>query len=79
MEQADSLIVCSTAMKSELVHNLCANSNKIEVIPNGVCTDSPAAKRVDQVRSGHGFEVVFVGRLEWEKGIHQCDRCPSSP
>jgi glycogen synthase len=70
VEQADSLIVCSTAMKSELVHNLCANINKIEVIPNGVCTDSPAAKRVDQVRSGDGFEVVFVGRLEWEKGIH---------
>ena len=70
VKHSGSIIVCSTAMKSELVHNLCADDNKIEVIPNGVRTDSPAAKRVDQVRPGHGFEVVFVGRLEWEKGVH---------
>ena len=70
VKHSGSIIVCSTAMKSELVHNLCADDNKIEVIPNGVRTDSPAAKRVDQLRPGHGFEVVFVGRLEWEKGVH---------
>jgi|GEM_PF-395379 len=70
VKHSGSIIVCSTAMKSELVHNLCADDNKIEVIPNGVRTESPAAKRVDQLRPGHGFEVVFVGRLEWEKGVH---------
>lgn len=58
--EADVLITCSRAMEDE-VATLFGATN-VDVIPNGV--------DVKPLPSGaRGREIVYLGRLEWEKGV----------
>jgi glycogen(starch) synthase len=58
--EADVLITCSRAMEVE-VGTLFGATN-VDVIPNGV--------DVQELPSGsRGREIVYLGRLEWEKGV----------
>ncbi len=70
-DAANLLIVCSRAMRAEIVHQWQVRSPKIRVVPNGV-----DPRRMD-VHSGtlpRGYTpgrrwIVFLGRLVPEKGI----------
>ena len=70
VEQADAVIVCSTAMTSELVRNLNVDSKKITVIPNGIRAHLVEMQNSRLNNSDGMFNMLFVGRLEWEKGVH---------
>ncbi|MBC7327217.1 glycosyltransferase family 4 protein [bacterium] len=71
--EAWRVIVCSMAMKNEVINVLSIPPDKIEVIPNGIDTE-----RFD-IEVEEGFRerfvapdeklILFVGRLVWEKGI----------
>ncbi|HEX6354350.1 glycosyltransferase family 4 protein [Actinophytocola sp.] len=72
--RADALITCSAAMRAEVAHLFEVSS--ISVIHNGISPrgwrPSPATVRAARARhSPDGAPVVvFFGRLEWEKGVH---------
>jgi len=73
--RADELIVCSGGMKTEVVHALGAPANRVAVIPNGIDTERWIVSRTDREDARFrwapdGPLIVFVGRLEWEKGVH---------
>ncbi len=60
------VIACSRAMSRELVTAFALPEATIAVVANGV--DLPHRGRYrPEVQSPH---VVFIGRLEWEKGVH---------
>lgn len=73
---AQHVIVCSTAMKQELIDIFSLPKDKQAVIANGV--DKTALQTSSSVRSKHindtgtQYEqiLVFVGRLVREKGVH---------
>ena len=58
--EADVLIACSGAMESE-IERLFGVSH-LDIIPNGVDVTSLTPRT-------RGREIVFLGRLEWEKGV----------
>jgi glycogen(starch) synthase len=72
--RADALITCSTPMRAEVTHLF--EVTDISVIHNGIeprgWRPSPAAVRA--ARSTFSVDgspvVVYFGRLEWEKGVH---------
>jgi glycogen synthase len=72
--RADALITCSASMRAEVAHLFEVPS--IEVIHNGISPrgwrPSPATVRAARARhSPSGAPViVYFGRLEWEKGVH---------
>lgn len=58
--EADVLITCSRAMENEVATLF--GATLVDVIPNGV--------DVTPLLSGaRGREIVYLGRLEWEKGV----------
>lgn len=58
--EADVLITCSRAMEAEVATLF--GATHVDVIPNGV--------DVHELPSGtRGREIVYLGRLEWEKGV----------
>jgi glycogen(starch) synthase len=58
--EADVLITCSRAMEAEV--ETLFGATHVDVIPNGVeVKELPAGTR--------GREIVYLGRLEWEKGV----------
>lgn len=66
VDEADALIVCSQSMAEEIRRG--HHRDDAVVIPNGIDTaeyqftrSSPEPKR--------GHQLVFVGRIEWEKGV----------
>lgn len=71
--EAWRVIVCSSAMKEEVINVLSIPPDKIEVIPNGIDFE-----RFD-IEVEEGFRerflapneklILFVGRLVWEKGV----------
>ncbi|GGS52672.1 glycosyltransferase family 4 protein [Actinokineospora fastidiosa] len=64
--RADALITCSSAMRAEAAHLFEVDPASIEVIHNGI---EPRGWKVTPVRSA-APQLLFFGRLEWEKGVH---------
>jgi len=66
--QSDSLITCSASMRDEIIELFGPGLPEIRVIRNGIDVAGwPYAKR--RPRTGAG-RLLYVGRLEYEKGIH---------
>ena len=66
--ESDALIACCASMRDEIVDLFGPNLPDVEVIRNGIdAADWPFAKR--RKRSGPP-RLLYLGRLEYEKGIH---------
>ncbi|TXI58768.1 glycosyltransferase family 4 protein [Mycolicibacter arupensis] len=66
--ESDSLITCSASMRDEITDLFGPGLPETTVIRNGIdAARWPFARR--QPRSGPP-EILFVGRLEYEKGVH---------
>ena len=72
VEHADALIVCSRAMREEVLELFDADPASLTVVPNGVdpgeWTTAPARKRRMRERYGSPL-IAYCGRLEDEKGV----------
>ncbi len=68
VHESDSLITCSASMREEITELFGPGLAETTVIPNGIDTDGwPFATR----RPHDGApELLFFGRLEYEKGVH---------
>ncbi|MFL6118586.1 glycosyltransferase family 4 protein [Actinophytocola sp.] len=72
--RADALITCSASMRAEVSHLF--EITDIAVIHNGISPRSwrPSPATVRAARERHSPDgtpvVVYFGRLEWEKGVH---------
>jgi glycogen(starch) synthase len=68
VQSADSLIVCSQYMTHEIRSGYGVEPKNLNVIANAV---SPLLSVPRRTLSNSGNIVVgFIGRLEWEKGVH---------
>lgn len=68
VRDSDSLITCSASMRDEISTLFGPELAEITVIPNGIDTDGwPFAHR--RLHSGPA-ELLYFGRLEYEKGVH---------
>ncbi|ORB12372.1 glycosyltransferase family 4 protein [Mycobacterium noviomagense] len=68
VRESDSLITCSASMRDEITELFGPGLAEIAVIPNGIHADRwPFAPR--RPRTGPP-ELLYVGRLEYEKGVH---------
>ncbi|ADU00217.1 group 1 glycosyl transferase [Mycolicibacterium gilvum] len=68
VRDSDSLITCSASMRDEISALFGPELAEISVIPNGIDTDGwPFAAR--RAHSGPA-ELLYFGRLEYEKGVH---------
>lgn len=74
--RADALVTCSTAMRHEVTQLFDVDPASISVIHNGIAPRGwrIGAADVAAVRAAHSQDgsplLVFFGRLEWEKGVH---------
>lgn len=73
--QADRVIACSEHMRWEIRRLFEIADEDISVVPNGVDMRSWSTSRreVERARDRHAPRsplLVYVGRLEWEKGVH---------
>ena len=73
---AQRIITCSTAMCNEVSKVFSVEPDRIDVIPNGIdlghwqiAASSRAYARRQFAPAGSHL-VVYIGRLEWEKGVH---------
>ena len=68
VRESDSLITCSTSMRDEITALFGPDLSDVTIIPNGIDTDGwPFAMR----RAHPGpAELLYLGRLEYEKGVH---------
>ncbi|MFT4199971.1 glycosyltransferase family 4 protein [Gordonia sp. (in: high G+C Gram-positive bacteria)] len=65
--EADALITCSTSMRDEVSRLFGPELAEIQVIHNGIAVDEwPHSPRAAQ---GGPAELLFAGRLEYEKGV----------
>ena len=72
---ANHVIVCSDYMADEVVRLFDVDPHGIDVIPNGIDLRQWRANRTQVARAratyaGDGPLLAYVGRLEWEKGVH---------
>lgn len=72
--QANAVITCSAAMKEEVVRQFSVAADKVTVIPNGIDLEEWSSPLSDQLDARARWApdsplIVFVGRLEVEKGI----------
>lgn len=68
VRDSDSLITCSASMRDEISTLFGPELADITVIPNGIDTDGwPFAERR---RHSGPAELLYFGRLEYEKGVH---------
>ena len=68
VRESDSLITCSASMREEITALFGPGLAEITVIPNGIDTDGwPFTKRD---RHSGPAELLYFGRLEYEKGVH---------
>ncbi len=75
VHEADGVIACSRHMREEVVKLFAPPSDHVAVIANGIDVQrwSSEPEHIMQARETHartGPLIVFVGRLEWEKGVH---------
>ncbi|HVV25212.1 MAG TPA: glycosyltransferase family 4 protein [Pseudonocardiaceae bacterium] len=74
--RADALVTCSTAMRHEVAHLFDVDADTITVIHNGIESRGwrVGAAQVAAARRRYAPDdaplLVFFGRLEWEKGVH---------
>ncbi|HEV2782114.1 MAG TPA: glycosyltransferase family 4 protein [Actinophytocola sp.] len=74
--RADALITCSAAMRAEVAHLFEVDPDGIAVIHNGIeprrwRVPAETVRQTRKRHSPHGEPlIVFFGRLEWEKGVH---------
>lgn len=75
VHEAQRVIVCSQHMRREVVQLFGLPSERVRAIPNGIDlrrwrTTAARTARTRDHHAPHGPLVAFVGRLEWEKGVH---------
>ncbi len=72
MTLANSIIVCSESMRKEIRTGYGLQPGALNVIPNAISTSYTHYETSAVTRKGTDQEIVvgFIGRLEWEKGIH---------
>lgn len=76
IHQSEHVIVCSKFMLQETRHLTGIEPNKVSVIPNGInhtfwSQSCPKERALPQHFSDTtGVRLVFIGRLEYEKGVH---------
>ncbi|MGV1037108.1 MAG: glycosyltransferase family 4 protein [Candidatus Nanopelagicales bacterium] len=73
--QAQMVIACSRAMRGEVNILFDVPNERIDVIPNGIDLDRwqvPDREGADGAKRWRtdAARILFLGRLEWEKGIH---------
>jgi glycogen(starch) synthase len=74
--RADAMITCSAAMRTEVSHLFEVDPEDISVIHNGIEPRSwrVPAELVRRTRKRHSPRgeplILYFGRLEWEKGVH---------
>lgn len=71
---AKRVITCSTRMRQDVAALFAVSPERIDVIPNGLDTSAWAVDDEDKEQARQrwapeGSLIVFVGRLEWEKGV----------
>ena len=66
--ESDSLIACSASMAEEIADLFGPGLAQINVIPNGI--DSSRWPFTDRRQHSGPPELLFFGRLEYEKGVH---------
>lgn len=66
--ESDSLITCSASMAEEITELFGPGLAEISVIPNGI--DSSLWSFAPRRRHDGPPELLFFGRLEYEKGVH---------
>ena len=72
VRESDSLITCSASMSDEITELFGPGLAETTVIRNGIdAARWPFAPR--RPRTGPA-ELLYVGRLEYEKGVHDADR-----
>ena len=66
--ESDALIACSASMAAEVAELFGPGLSEISVIPNGI----DSSRWPFAVRRAHGGppELLYFGRLEYEKGVH---------
>lgn len=68
VHESDSLITCSASMREEITALFGPGLSETTVIPNGIDTEGwPFARRR---RHDGPAELLYFGRLEYEKGVH---------
>jgi glycogen(starch) synthase len=74
--RADTVIVCSEAMRTEVCQMLGADPQRVRVVPNAVDAAAwragPAAVRAARrhwLAQENGLLIAAAGRIEWEKGF----------
>lgn len=68
VHESDSLITCSTSMREEITRLFGPGLCEVNVIPNGIDTAGwPFAQRAPHTGPA---ELLYFGRLEYEKGVH---------
>lgn len=75
VHEADRVIACSQHMRREVEQLFALPGDRVSVIANGIDLQRwrATAARTEHARDAHGATgplIVFVGRLEWEKGAH---------
>ena len=73
--EARRVITCSSHMSWEVTRLFELPPDKVDVIPNGIHVDrwsvsAPGVARARRDLAPDGPLVVYSGRLEWEKGVH---------
>ena len=72
VHESDSLITCSASMSDEITELFGPGLAETRVIRNGIdAARWPFAKRRPRTGPPH---LMYLGRLEYEKGIHDADR-----
>ena len=75
VHQADQVIACSDHMRAEITQLFAPRADHVSVIANGIdvqrwCAEPDRTAQAREMHARTGPLVVFVGRLEWEKGAH---------
>jgi len=68
LHTSDAVIVCSEFMRAEVVNAYGLKAGVAEVIPNAITHISQSQRKTSTDDSQ--VVVGFIGRLEWEKGVH---------
>jgi glycogen(starch) synthase len=75
VHSCDQVIACSQHMRREVERLFSPPDDRVDVIANGIDlhrwrTTKARTARVRDAHASTGPLIVFVGRLEWEKGAH---------